>query len=118
MVASLRLTLVPFLPCHPRVYFLSQVNSQFYSFRWITLLLTQDFNFADAVRIWDMLLSDPNGRLDCLLRLCCAMLLNVRQELLAGDFASNIKLLQRYPCSDVNLVLKRAAELPPIPPTL
>lgn len=38
-----------------------QVNPQFYAFRWITLLLTQEFNFADSLQIWDTLLSDPDG---------------------------------------------------------
>lgn len=38
-----------------------QVNPQFYAFRWITLLLTQEFNFADSLHIWDTLLGDPEG---------------------------------------------------------
>lgn len=29
----------------------AQVNPQFYAFRWITLLLTQEFPFPDAVSI-------------------------------------------------------------------
>lgn len=41
--------------------FESQVNPQFYAFRWITLLLTQEFNFADSLHIWDTLLGDPEG---------------------------------------------------------
>lgn len=61
-----------------------QVDPQFFAFRWITLLLTQEFPFPDAVRIWDTLLSDPGGRADCLLRVCVAMLTNVRQQLLEG----------------------------------
>jgi hypothetical protein len=59
-----------------------QVNPQFYAFRWITLLLTQEFSFPDSLRLWDTLLADPAGRTDCLLRLCVAMLLNVREELM------------------------------------
>jgi hypothetical protein len=40
------------------------------------------------------------------------MVLLVRDQLLAGDFASNLKLLQHYPQSiDVALVLKTAEEL-------
>lgn len=50
--------------------------------RWITLALTQEFAFPDALRLWDSLLSDPAGRTDCLLRLCVAMLLHVRDDLL------------------------------------
>ena len=59
-----------------------QVNPQFYAFRWITLLLTQEFPFPDSVRLWDSLFSDRAGRYDSLLRFCCAMLVNVREELL------------------------------------
>lgn len=61
-----------------------QVDPQFFAFRWITLLLTQEFSFPDAVRIWDTLLSDPGGRMDCLLRVCLALIMNVRQQLLEG----------------------------------
>ncbi|TKY47833.1 TBC1 domain family member 13 [Spatholobus suberectus] len=39
----------------------TKVNPQFYAFRWITLLLTREFNFADILHIWDTLLSDPEG---------------------------------------------------------
>ncbi|KAG0583742.1 hypothetical protein KC19_3G159600 [Ceratodon purpureus] len=42
---------------------ISKVNPQFYAFRWITLLLTQEFNFADSLRLWDSLLSNPDGPL-------------------------------------------------------
>jgi hypothetical protein len=34
------------------------------------------------VRLWDTLFADAGGRTDCLLRVCTAMLLNVRDELL------------------------------------
>ena len=59
-----------------------QVNAQFYAFRWITLLLTQEFPFPDVVRLWDALLAAPKGRQTALLRLCTAMLLHLRQQLL------------------------------------
>ena len=50
--------------------------------RWITLALTQEFSFPDALRLWDTLLADRAGRSDCLMRLCTAMLLHVREQLL------------------------------------
>ncbi|EFJ09811.1 hypothetical protein SELMODRAFT_269465 [Selaginella moellendorffii] len=89
----------------------SKVNPQFYAFRWITLLLTQEFDFADTLRLWDSLLSNPDGPLEILLRVCCAMLLSVRNRLLAGDFTSNLKLLQHFPRVDIHLLLKAAEEL-------
>ncbi|KAK7318949.1 hypothetical protein RJT34_03658 [Clitoria ternatea] len=83
----------------------SKVNPQFYAFRWITLLLTQEFNFADSLHIWDTLLSDPEGPQETLLRVCCAMLILIRKRLLAGDFTSNLKLLQSYPTTNISHLL-------------
>ncbi|KAL3634392.1 hypothetical protein CASFOL_021446 [Castilleja foliolosa] len=89
----------------------TEVNPQFYAFRWITLLLTQDFKFADILLIWDALLSDPDGPQDTLLRICCAMLIIVRKRLLAGDFTSNLKLLQSYPSTNISHLLYVASKL-------
>lgn len=88
-----------------------KVNPQFYAFRWITLLLTQEFNFSDCLHIWDSLLSDPEGPQETLLRICCAMLILVRRRLLAGDFTSNLKLLQNYPTTNINHLLYVANKL-------
>ncbi|CAH9080142.1 unnamed protein product [Cuscuta europaea] len=89
----------------------TKVNPQFYAFRWITLLLTQEFNFADSLLIWDTLLSDPEGPQETLLRVCCAMLIIVRRRLLAGDFTSNLKLLQNYPSTNISHLLYVANKL-------
>lgn len=43
----------------------------------------QEYSFPDVVRLWDTLLVDAAGRADCLLRVCIAMLVHVREELLA-----------------------------------
>uniref|UniRef100_A0A7N0V7A3 Rab-GAP TBC domain-containing protein n=1 Tax=Kalanchoe fedtschenkoi TaxID=63787 RepID=A0A7N0V7A3_KALFE len=95
----------------------SKVNPQFYAFRWITLLLTQEFSFEDSLRIWDSLLSDSEGPQETLLRICCAMLILVRRRLLAGDFTSNLKLLQNYPSSNISHMLYVANKLRAQPPT-
>ncbi|KAL5542648.1 hypothetical protein UlMin_010358 [Ulmus minor] len=89
----------------------TKVNPQFYAFRWITLLLTQEFNFADSLHIWDTLLSDPEGPQETLLRVCCAMLILIRRRLLAGDFTSNLKLLQKYPPTNISHMLYVANKL-------
>ncbi|KAL6526664.1 hypothetical protein OROGR_015754 [Orobanche gracilis] len=116
------------------------VNPQFYAFRWITLILTQEFKFADILLIWDTILSDPDGPQslptvistgmvcvhltidpkpcserdilgETLLRICCAMLIIVRKRLLAGDFTSNLKLLQNYPSTNISHLLYVANKL-------
>ncbi|XP_057499173.1 uncharacterized protein LOC130783502 isoform X2 [Actinidia eriantha] len=89
----------------------TKVNPQFYAFRWITLLLTQEFNFSDSLLIWDTLLSDPEGPLETLFRVCIAMLILVRRRLLAGDFTSNLKLLQHYPSTNISHLLYVANKL-------
>lgn len=91
--------------------YISKVNPQFYAFRWITLLLTQEFTFPDSLRLWDSLLGNREGPLEILLRVCCAMLMSVKSRLLAGDFTSNLKLLQRYPSIDVHHLIRVADDL-------
>ncbi|GAB2295695.1 hypothetical protein Dimus_029849 [Dionaea muscipula] len=88
-----------------------KIDPQFYAFRWITLLLTQEFAFSDTLHIWDTLLSDPEGPQETLLRICCAMLILIRRRLLAGDFTSNLKLLQNYPASNIHHLLYVANKL-------
>ncbi|XP_022732448.1 TBC1 domain family member 13-like [Durio zibethinus] len=91
----------------------SKVRPQYYAFRWITLLLTQEFNLQSILRIWDSLLSNPFGVQDMLLRVCCAMLLCVKSRLLSGDFAANLKLLQHYPDINIEHLLHVARDLSP-----
>ncbi|XP_008208750.1 TBC1 domain family member 13 [Nasonia vitripennis] len=83
---------------------------QYYSFRWLTLLLSQEFPLPDVMRIWDSLFSDEN-RFDFLIHICCAMILLCKDQILSGDFAANVKLLQNFPSTDVQIVLTKAAEL-------
>lgn len=89
----------------------TKVNPQFYAFRWITLLLTQEFKFRDCIHLWDALLGDPEGPQATLLRICCAMLILVRRRLLAGDFTANLKLLQNYPPTNIDHLLHIANKL-------
>ncbi|XP_065274953.1 TBC1 domain family member 13 isoform X2 [Emys orbicularis] len=86
------------------------IKPQFFAFRWLTLLLSQEFLLPDVIRIWDSLFADDN-RFDFLLLVCCAMLTLIRDQLLEGDFTLNMRLLQDYPISDVRLILKKAKEL-------
>ncbi|KAH0970335.1 hypothetical protein GBA52_022491 [Prunus armeniaca] len=97
--------------------FTTKVKPQYYAFRWITLLLTQEFNFQSIMRIWDSLLSSPYGVQDMLLKICCAMLLCVKSRLLSGDFVANLKLLQNYPDINIEHLLQVARDLSSDPST-
>lgn len=60
----------------PQVYYrLEEQNlfPQYYSFRWLTLILSQEFPLPDVVRIWDSIFADDE-RFDFLIRICCAMI--------------------------------------------
>ena len=73
-----------------------RVSPTFYGFRWITLLMTQEFDLPDVLRLWDSLLSDTR-RFDFLIYFCATMVLAIRDDLLqANDFAFAVKALQRY----------------------
>jgi hypothetical protein len=95
------------------------VDPHFFAFRWLTLWLTQEFPLPDAVRLWDGILGAEPGARDgrpawsaALQRVCVGMLVGVREDLLAGDFAANLKLLQHYPPSvDVGRLLRLADEI-------
>lgn len=53
------------------------MNPQFYGFRWITLLLSQEFDLPEVIQLWDCLFSDEN-RFQFLLYCCCAMISYVK----------------------------------------
>uniref|UniRef100_A0A669EAU1 TBC1 domain family member 13 n=1 Tax=Oreochromis niloticus TaxID=8128 RepID=A0A669EAU1_ORENI len=86
------------------------IKPQYFTFRWLTLLLSQEFLLPDVIRIWDTLFSDQD-RFHFLILVCCAMLILIRDNLLAGDFTVNMRLLQDYPISDVHTILTKAKEL-------
>jgi hypothetical protein len=71
-----------------------KLKPEFYAFRWLTLLLSQEFRLPDVLRIWDSLFADQERNFEFLLYICCAMVILQRNQLLNGSEAHNIKLLQ------------------------
>jgi hypothetical protein len=57
------------------------------------------------------MLADRAGKSDCLMRICSAMVLHLREDLLRSDFATCMHLLQHYPPVDVGIVLEGAERL-------
>ncbi|XP_001663085.2 TBC1 domain family member 13 isoform X2 [Aedes aegypti] len=87
-----------------------ELYPQYYSFRWLTLLLSQEFPLPDVLRIWDSVFADEK-RYNFLVKVCCAMIVLLREQILENDFASNVKLLQNFPPMDIKVVLKKATSL-------
>jgi len=86
------------------------IRMQYFAFRWLTLLLSQEFSLPDVLRLWDALLTD-HTRSNLLINVCTSMLFLVRDNLLNNDFATNMKMLQNYPLIDMSLILGKAKEL-------
>ena len=70
-----------------------RVNPQFYALRWLMLLMCQEFDMANCVRLWDTLFADTS-RYEFLNYVCVAIILEVREEVLEGDFAACMENLQ------------------------
>ena len=103
----------------------NKVSPTFYGFRWITLLLTQEWDLPDVLRLWDSLFADEH-RFEFLMYFCAATVLSIRHELLeADDFAFAVKALQRFEARvPIHKLLASAVVLyrqdypePPLPPT-
>jgi len=87
------------------------VNPQFYTLRWLMLLLTQEFELMDVIRLWDSLLSHPK-KLEYLNYLCLAMIELLRDRILeSDDFADLIEMLQKQSAGDLDSILVEAARL-------
>ncbi len=86
------------------------VDVRFFALRWLRLWLVHEFALEDMVRIWDSLLT-AERTLPWLRYICVAMIIRIRDELLAGDFAGCMKLLLRYPACDIGKLLKIADHL-------
>ena len=52
-----------------------KLKPEFYAFRWLTLLLSQEFQLPDVLRLWDSLFADQDNNLQFILYICCAMVM-------------------------------------------
>lgn len=86
------------------------IDPAFYGLRWLTTILSREFNLPDTIRLWDTLLADTN-RNEFLSYICCSMILEQRERLLKGDFGENLGLLQEYPEVDIPRLLNDATSL-------
>lgn len=86
------------------------LKPEFFAFRWLTLLLSQEFPLPDVIAVWDALFADTKT-FDFLMHICCSMIMLQRNSILAGDFSHNIKILQNYPPIDIQIIINHAINL-------
>ncbi|KRY82745.1 TBC1 domain family member 13 [Trichinella pseudospiralis] len=95
---------------HQAMTEVQQLCPQYFAFRWLSLLLSQEFLLPDVIRLWDTLFSDCR-RFEFLLYVCLAMLILVRNDILTNEFSVNVRMLQNYPPIDIVSVIKLASEI-------
>ncbi|KAJ1032921.1 hypothetical protein NDA16_000200 [Ustilago loliicola] len=86
------------------------IEPQIFCLRWIRMIFTREFALDDAVAIWDGLFASA-GSLELIDYICIAMLLRIRNQLLAGDHSSALQSLLRYPAeaqAQPSLLVKQA----------
>lgn len=83
------------------------IHPAYFSLRWLSTLLSREFNLPDLIRVWDSLFSDKT-RFDFLVSMSCSMIMCIRDQLLSSDYSECIKLLQDYPCNDLQAILDKA----------
>lgn len=79
------------------------VVPEFYAFRWLTLLYSQDFHTPDVLSLWDFLLSYRED-LDAVTQFVgVAMVMLIRDQLLEASFSTAMQTLQGYPHHEVDI---------------
>merc|ERR1712079_8397 len=66
---------------------------------------------GEVLRMWDSFLGDLANPLPLLQYTCVAMVILIREALLAGDFTDCMRMLQHYPPIPVDHLLESAARL-------
>ena len=94
------------------------LKTDYFAVRWITLMLAQEFDLGSVQVLWDAILSDQSptsvrrkSSSPLLHYVCVAMIIKVKDVLLAGDFTDCMNTLQRYPPFDVKELIALALKL-------
>ncbi len=72
------------------------VDITIFTIRWQMLLLCQDFLMPEVTRLWDSLLSDM-ARFNFFAYICLALIANVEDEILTGEFDTIVKSINESP---------------------
>ncbi|XP_014851429.1 PREDICTED: TBC1 domain family member 5 isoform X2 [Poecilia mexicana] len=85
-----------------------EIAPQIYGIRWVRLLFGREFPLQDLLVVWDALFAD-SITLDLVDYVFVAMLLYIRDALIASNFQTCLGLLMHYPpIGDINSLLQKA----------
>jgi TBC1 domain family member 13 len=89
-----------------------KILPQYYSFRWLALLLAQEFGLYETMKLWDVMLSFDGYRRYFFLYCCCISILKYRREvILHHDFISILPAIQKLRDANVNKIIETATKL-------
>ena len=72
--------------------------------------MSREFHLPDTIRLWDSLFACAHHA-NFLRYVCVTMLILVRDRILGADFAEILKILQNYPCENVDGILDSSNDL-------
>ncbi|XP_026145745.1 TBC1 domain family member 5 isoform X3 [Carassius auratus] len=85
-----------------------EIAPQIYGIRWVRLLFGREFSLQDLLVVWDALFAD-SITLDLVDYVFVAMLLYIRDALIASNFQTCLGLLMHYPpIGDIHSLLLKA----------
>uniref|UniRef100_A0A668A7U0 TBC1 domain family member 5 n=1 Tax=Myripristis murdjan TaxID=586833 RepID=A0A668A7U0_9TELE len=85
-----------------------EIAPQIYGIRWVRLLFGREFPLQDLLVVWDALFAD-SITLDLVDYIFVAMLLYIRDALIASNFQTCLGLLMHYPpIGDIHALLHKA----------
>ena len=85
---------------------------QYYSFRWLSLLLAQEFGLYDTIKLWDYLLAYDGTKRYFFLYCLCISILKLRKTLIMkNDFIAALPIIQKLRDLDVEQVIKLGLKL-------
>ncbi|CAG9472055.1 TBC domain protein, putative [Plasmodium vivax] len=86
-----------------------KIETQYYALKWILLLLTQEFDMADTIILYDHFII--NNDENFILYICLVICTKLKSSLLCGNFTVNLKLLQNIPPFDPYDIIYEAKKL-------
>ncbi|KAH9492426.1 TBC1 domain, member 5 [Bulinus truncatus] len=85
-----------------------EIAPQIYGIRWLRLLFGREFPMQDLLMLWDAIFGDGIG-FDIVDYIFVGMLLYIKDNLLASDYATCLTILMKYPqVSDVHYFVVKA----------
>ncbi|SBT80733.1 TBC domain protein, putative [Plasmodium malariae] len=89
--------------------YILKIETQYYALKWVLLLLTQEFDMADTIILYDHFIINNNENF--ILYICLVICMKLKSSLLCGNFSVNLKLLQNIPPFDPYDIIYEAKNL-------